>query len=139
MKSEATPLQYAVLAGHGAAVDLLQTVLREKLPHLDPVWFSTARTARPLKSILFNLISRPMWRAMPPSTGTRTTGSSAATVRVRDGPRQRGARAAGARRGQHQARARDRSLARPPLRAAGVHGGAAEHEEYGGGVTRYKE
>ena len=66
MKGEATPLQYAVLAGHEAAVDLLQTVLREKLPHLDPVWFSTARTARPLKSILFNLISRPMWRAMPP-------------------------------------------------------------------------
>ena len=67
MKGEATPLQYAALAGHEAAVDLLlsygascgpeiQTVLREKLPHLDPVWFSTARTARPLKNILFNLI-----------------------------------------------------------------------------------
>ena len=56
MKGEATSLQYAVLAGHEAAVDLLQTVLREKLPHLDPVWFSTARTARPLKNILFNLI-----------------------------------------------------------------------------------
>ena len=65
-RGSGSTLQYAVVAGHEAAVDLLQTVLREKLSHLDPVWFSTARTARPLKSTLFNLISRPTWRAMPP-------------------------------------------------------------------------
>ena len=141
MNGEATPLQYSVRAGHEAAVDLLlsygascgpeiQTVLREKLPHLDPVWFSTGRTARPLKNILFNLIK--LGDGVPE---LETYVAGRANVdwdadngqHSRDGPRWRGARAAGARRGQHQAQARDRGLARPPPRAAGVNG-ATEHE-----------
>ena len=67
MKGEATALQYAALAGHEAGVDLLlsagascsqeiQNIIREKMPHFDPVWFNSCRSGRPLKNILFNLI-----------------------------------------------------------------------------------
>ena len=67
MKGEATALQYAALAGNEPCVDLLlsygascsseiQDIIRDKIPHFDPVKFTTARTGRPLKNILFNLI-----------------------------------------------------------------------------------
>ena len=67
MKGESTALQYAAIAGHEACVDLLlsygascnqeiQNVIREKMPHFDPVWFNSSRSGRPLKNILFNLI-----------------------------------------------------------------------------------
>ena len=67
MKGEATALQYAATAGHQACVDLLlsygascspeiQNIIREKMPHFDPVWFNSSRSGRPLKNIMFNLI-----------------------------------------------------------------------------------
>ena len=67
MKGESTPLQYAALAGNETCVDLLlsfgascnpeiQNMIRERIPHFDPVKFHSARSGRPLKNILFNLI-----------------------------------------------------------------------------------
>ena len=67
LRSETTALHYAAMAGCEEAVDLLLSYgascgeetkqeIRDNIPTFDPLKFSQARTGRPVKNILFNMI-----------------------------------------------------------------------------------
>ena len=67
LRSETTALQYAAMAGCEAAVDLLLSYgascgeetrreIMENIQDFDPVKFSQARSGRPVKNIMFNMI-----------------------------------------------------------------------------------
>lgn len=67
LRSETTALHYAAMAGSEEAVDLLLSYgascgeetrqeIRENIPHFDPIKFSQARSGRPVKNIIFNMI-----------------------------------------------------------------------------------